>query len=165
MPDIQKIKLDFQTLYGKSKQNPEMPEEGLRTLFNKSAILENLGYKAIGKDIRLELSIKGKRSDIVCLDDYSNVVFVIEYKKPSDNVDLKEHFDQLWDRYVKPLRADFGALELGMNTDKKSINICNLKDNDHRFVKKASAFICVHLRLKPFHSIKHLDFVSIVNGN
>ena len=110
MPDIQKIKLDFQTLYGKSKQNPEMPEEELRTLFNKSAILENLGYKAIGKDIRLELSIKGKRSDIVCLDDYSNVVFVIEYKKPSDNVDLKEHFDQLWDRYVKPLRADFGAL-------------------------------------------------------
>ncbi len=69
MPDIQKIKLDFQSLYGKSKQNPEMPEEELRTLFNKRVILDNLGYKSIGKDIRLELSIKGKRSDIVCLDD------------------------------------------------------------------------------------------------
>jgi hypothetical protein len=110
MPDIQKIKLDFQNLYGKSRQNPEMPEEELRTLFNKSVILENLGYSAIGKDIRLELSIKGKRSDIVCLDDYGNVVFVVEFKKPSDSVELKEHFDQLWDRYVKPLRADFGAL-------------------------------------------------------
>ncbi len=50
MPDI--IKLDFQTLYGKSEQNPQMPE--LRTLFNKSTILENLGYSSIGKDIRLE---------------------------------------------------------------------------------------------------------------
>ena len=54
--------------------------------------------------------------------------------------------------------------ELGMNADKKSINICDLKNNDHRFVKKASAFICVHLRLKPFHSIKHLNFISIVNS-
>jgi hypothetical protein len=26
MPDLQKIKLEFQNLYGKSRQNPEMPE-------------------------------------------------------------------------------------------------------------------------------------------
>ncbi|GFO97224.1 restriction/modification enzyme [groundwater metagenome] len=151
MPDIQKIKLDFQNLYGKSKQNPEMPEEELRTLFNKSAILENLGYKAIGKDIRLELSIKGKRSDIVCLDDYGNVVFVIEFKKPSDNVDLKEHFDQLWDRYVKPLRADFGILingyelifyrRIGENNKLElRVNLSEISDKDceliYRFLKK-----------------------------
>lgn len=110
MPDIQKIKLDFQSLYIKSKKNPEMPEEELRTLFTKSDILENLGYGTIGKDIRLELFIKGKKSDIACIDDYGNVVFVLEFKKPSDNVELKDHFDQLWDRYVKPLRTDFGAL-------------------------------------------------------
>jgi hypothetical protein len=44
MPDIQKIKLDFQNLYSKSRKN-----------------LENLGYGTIGKDIRLELFIKGKK--------------------------------------------------------------------------------------------------------
>lgn len=147
MPDIQKIKLDFQNLYGKSKQNPEMPEEELRTLFNKSVILENLGYGAIGKDIRLELSIKGKRSDIVCLDDYGNVVFVVEFKKPSDSVELKEHFDQLWDRYVKPLRADFGALingyelilyrRIGENNKLElRVNLSEISDKDCELIVK-----------------------------
>jgi len=147
MPDIQKIKLDFQNLYGKSKQNPEMPEEELRTLFNKSVILENLGYSAIGKDIRLELSIKGKRSDIVCLDDYGNVAFVVEFKKPSDSVELKEHFDQLWDRYVKPLRADFGALingyelilyrRIGENNKLElRVNLSEISDKDCELIIK-----------------------------
>jgi len=58
MSDIPKMKLDFQGLYTKSKENPEMPEEELRTLFNKIDILGNLGYNAIGKDIRLELYLK-----------------------------------------------------------------------------------------------------------
>ncbi|VVB85848.1 Uncharacterised protein [uncultured archaeon] len=151
MPDIQKIKLDFQSLYIKSKKNPEMTEEELRTLFIKTAILENLGYSVIGKDIRLELSINGKRSDIVCLDDFGNVVFVIEFKKPSDNVDLKEHFDQLWDRYVKPLRADFGALingyelifykRIGENNKLElRVNLSEISDKDcqliYNFLKK-----------------------------
>ncbi len=147
MPDIQKIKLDLQNLYGKSKQNPEMPEEELRTLFNKSTILENLGYGAIGKDIRLELSIKGKRSDIVCLDDYGNVVFVVEFKKPSDSMELKEHFDQLWDRYVKPLRADFGALINGYelilyrrigenNRLEVRVNLSEISDKDCELIVK-----------------------------
>ncbi len=147
MPDIQKIKLDFQNLYGKSKKNPEMPEEELRTFFTKSEILENLGYNAIGKDIRLELFIKGKKSDIACIDDYGNVVFVVEFKKPSDSVDLKEHFDQLWDRYVKPLRADFGALingyelilyrRIGENNKLElRVNLSEISDKDCELIVK-----------------------------
>lgn len=151
MPDIQKIRLNFQNLYEKSKQNPEMPEEELRTLFNKSVILENMGYGEIGKDIRLELSINGKRSDVICLDDYSNVVVVLEFKKPSDSVELKEHFDQLWDRYVKPLRADFGVLINGYelilyrrigenNKIELRVNLSEISDKDceliHKLLKK-----------------------------
>jgi len=112
MPDIQKIKSDFKRIYVKSKENPDMPEEELRAHFNKMEILENLGYHSIGKDIRIERAVpkKRKRSDIHCLDDYGNVIFVIEFKKPSDDRNLTEHFDQLWDRYVKPLRAEYGVL-------------------------------------------------------
>jgi len=108
--DLKEIRSDLEYLYKKARENPDMPEEELRAIFNKGKTLENLGYKSIGKDIRLEHVVKGKRSDITCLDDYGNVIFVAEFKKPSDITDLKDHFDQLWDRYVKPLRADFGLL-------------------------------------------------------
>ncbi len=167
MPDIQKIKLDFQNLYGKSKKNPEMPEEELRTFFTKSEILENLGYNAIGKDIRLELFIKGKKSDIACIDDYGNVVFVVEFKKPSDSVDLKEHFDQLWDRYVKPLRADFGALingyelilyrRIGENNKLElRVNLSEISDKDCELIVK--------LLKKPDYSLTQVkDILNYLN--
>jgi type I restriction-modification system DNA methylase subunit len=167
MPDIQKIKLDFQSLFGKSKKNHEMPEEELRTLFTKSDILENLGYGTIGKDIRLELFIKGKKSDIACIDDYGNVVFVLEFKKPSDSVDIKDHFDQLWDRYVKPLRADFGALingyelilyrRIGENNNLElRVNLSEITDKDCELIYK--------LLKKPDYSLTQVkDILNYLN--
>ena len=113
MPETQKLESDFRKIYGKAKENPDISEEELRVYFNKTGILESLGYKSIGKDIRIEKYIRGKRSDIHCLDDYGNVIFVIEFKKPSERK-LKEHFDQLWDQYVKPLRAKYGVLTNGL---------------------------------------------------
>jgi type I restriction-modification system DNA methylase subunit len=168
MPDIQKIKLDFQTLFGKSKKNPEMPEEELRTLFTKSDILENLGYGTIGKDIRLELFIKGKKSDIACIDDYCNIIFVVEFKKPSDSVDIKDHFDQLWDRYVKPLRADFGALingyelilyrRIGENNNLElRVNLSEITDKDCELIYK--------LLKKPDYSLTMVkDILNYLNN-
>jgi len=116
MSDIPKMKLDFQGLYKKSKQNPEMPEEELRTLFNKIDILGNLGYNAIGKGIRLE------------------------FKKPSDTVNSKDYFDQLWNRYVKPLRADFGVLingyELEDEINELVYKLYGLDENDKKVIEK-----------------------------
>ncbi|MCJ7479055.1 MAG: N-6 DNA methylase, partial [Candidatus Nanohaloarchaeota archaeon QJJ-7] len=56
---------------------------------------------------------KGKRTDIHCTDDYGNVRFVVEFKKPSVQ-NLSQHKDQLWKRYMKPLRADYGILYNGL---------------------------------------------------
>ena len=67
-------------------QKNDISEEELRSYFIKRNILSALGWQNIGKDIRLERTVKGtnKRSDIICIDNYGNITFVIEFKKPSD---------------------------------------------------------------------------------
>ncbi len=53
------------------------------------------------------------RSDLLAFDDYMNVVFVVEFKKPTE-IDLEQDFAQLWERYVKPLKARYGLLTDGL---------------------------------------------------
>lgn len=74
--------------------------------------MEDLGYTE--NNIHVESTVKrGKRTDIHCTDNYGNVKFVIEFKRPEVS-DLDEHRDQLWNRYVKPLKADYGVLYNGL---------------------------------------------------
>jgi len=111
------IKQCLDRIYDRAKEKrKELTEEDLRTYFIKTDILKHLGYKKIGEDIRLEKTIckKRKRPDIQCLDMYGNVIFIVEFKKPSDNTNLKEHLPQLWDRYVVPLKARYGILTNGL---------------------------------------------------
>lgn len=66
----------------------DLTEEELRRIFTDAGIVGSLGYQEIGGDIRFEKTIRRerKRPDIQCLDEYGNVVFVTEFKKPADGV-------------------------------------------------------------------------------
>ena len=98
------------------ERRDDLSEEELRSIFLDTGILSFLGYEEIGKDIRLEKVIIGsrKRTDIQCEDQFSNTVFVIEFKKPSDPDNLADHFDQLWFSYVIPLKSNYGLLFNGL---------------------------------------------------
>ncbi|MFQ6062136.1 MAG: type I restriction enzyme HsdR N-terminal domain-containing protein, partial [Methanosarcinales archaeon] len=113
MKSIQTLKSNFNKFYKKVKENLDIGEDELRVIFTKSGILASLGYSAIGRDIRVEKSIKRKRSDLYCTDDYCKVNNVIELKKPREQ-DLERYFDQLWDNYVIPLKAKYGILTNGL---------------------------------------------------
>jgi Zn/Cd-binding protein ZinT len=110
MADIKNIQTIFKKLYGIIKSAKDISEEDLRVEFVKSGILKELGYKGELEDIRFEKSIKGKRSDLLAFDDHKNVNFVVEFKKA---LDLEQDFVQLWERYVKPLKARFWVLTDG----------------------------------------------------
>jgi hypothetical protein len=113
MDDIQKIQAGFKDLHEKIKHTKEVSEEDLRVAFVKSGILEELGYEGELKDIRFEKGVRGKRSDLLAFDAYMNAVFVVEFKKPGE-MDLEQDFVQLWERYVKPLKARYGLLTDGL---------------------------------------------------
>jgi len=49
--------------------------------------------------------------DLLAFDDYKNVNFVVEFKKA---LDLEQDFVQLWERYVKPLKARYWVLTDGL---------------------------------------------------
>ena len=110
MGDANKIRASFKKLYGIIISAKDISEEDLRVEFVKSGILKELGYKGELEDIRFEKGIKGKRSDLLAFDDYKNVNFVVEFKK---ELDLEQDFVQLWERYVKPLKARYGVLTDG----------------------------------------------------
>jgi len=103
----------FQKLYQRIKDGKEITEEDLRVAFVRSGILEALGYKEEFKDFRSEKIVKGKRSDLLTFDDYQNVAFAVEFKRPNE-LDVDRDFAQLWERYVKPLRARYGVLTDGL---------------------------------------------------
>jgi len=113
MDTAKTIRASFQKLYEKLKSAKEISEAELRSEFINSGILEALGYAGILKDIRLEKGIKGKRSDLLAFDNYMNVVFVVEFKRPNE-IEVEPDFAQLWDRYVKPLKAKWGLLTDGL---------------------------------------------------
>ena len=110
MGDTKKIQASFKKLHGIIKSAKDISEEDLRVAFVKSGILEEFGYAGELKDIRFETAIKGKRSDLLAFDDHKNVAFVVEFKK---ELDLEHDFVQLWERYVKPLKARYGVLTDG----------------------------------------------------
>jgi len=113
MDTAKNIRASFKKLHGKIKSAKEISEEDLRVAFVKSGILEALGYEGELKDIRFEKGVRGKRSDLLAFDDYQNVVFVVEFKRPNE-IDLEQDFTQLWERYVKPLKAQYGVLTDGL---------------------------------------------------
>ena len=113
MDTAKAIRESFQKLHEKIKSGKDITEEDLRVAFIKSSILETLGYKGELKDVRFEKGVRGKRSDLLAFDDYQNVVFVVEFKKPN-SIDLEQDFAQLWERYVKPLKAKYGVLTDGL---------------------------------------------------
>ncbi|MFB6088750.1 MAG: type I restriction enzyme HsdR N-terminal domain-containing protein, partial [Candidatus Aenigmatarchaeota archaeon] len=138
------LKSSFEKIHEKAKGNPN--EEELKRYFYKAGILERLGYR--DKDIRLEKGIKGKRTDIHCLDDFKNVVLVIEFKKPSVK-NLKDHFDQLWELYVKPLKAEYGILINGLelilyeriNSNYERVLRANLSDISKKDCRKLCSLL------------------------
>ena len=80
------IQEGLRKLHERIRSGKEVSEEDVRVAFVKSGILEELGYAGDLKDIRFEKAIKGKRSDLLAFDDYKNVVFVVEFKKPEENL-------------------------------------------------------------------------------
>ena len=108
---LNKLKQKLGELYRESRDYESHDE--LKTALIEKGILRILGYEKIGKDIRIEKRVGDKRTDIICLDDYRNVVFVIEVKKPTETLD-RDDFRQLWENYVKPLRARYGILTNGV---------------------------------------------------
>jgi hypothetical protein len=113
MDTTKNIRASLKKLYGKIKSAKDISEEDLRVAFVKSGILEVLGYEGELKDVRFEKNVKGKRSDLLAFDDYQNVIFVVEFKRPTE-IDVERDFAQLWERYVKPLKARYGLLTDGL---------------------------------------------------
>ena len=114
--EITQLKKSLEKIYQFAKENGDLSEEDLRAFFIKTDILRQLGYNEIGKDIKFEKTVPetGKRSDIQCYDEYKNIVFIIEFKKTSDKQKLRESFNQLWQKYVLPLKARYGILTNGL---------------------------------------------------
>lgn len=109
--DAENISKKLTDIHEKCVANKDISEDKLKRYFHKSGILEDLGYQE--EDIHVETTVKGqKRTDIHVTDDYGNVILVIEFKKPNVRY-LEEHFDQLWHRYMKPLKAKYGILYNG----------------------------------------------------
>ena len=104
------------------KRTIQMEEDEVTRCFDESGFFKKLGYKRFGVDIRTQRPLPtGKRPDYFCNDAYGNVIFVVEFKKPSakppemsEKRYLKQFLPQLWERYVKPLKARYGALTDGV---------------------------------------------------
>jgi hypothetical protein len=107
------IQASFKKLHEKIKSGKDISEEELRVAFVNCGILEVLGYEGVLKDVRFEKNVKRKRSDLIAFDDYQNAVFVVEFKRPME-IDLERDFAQLWERYVKLLKAKYGILTDGL---------------------------------------------------
>ncbi len=94
--------------------NPGLEESEVTSVFENEDFFETLGYEGIPVDVRSEKHIVGgDRPDYFCKDEHGNTVFVVEFKRPSRDVDLASHKPQLLDQYVEPTRADFGVLTDG----------------------------------------------------
>jgi type I restriction-modification system DNA methylase subunit len=105
------IKKSLEEIFTEVQSKPEMNEDTLRINFAKKKILENLGYtkNEIFYEERLSTA---KRTDIHCTDEFGDVVFIIEFKNPKIE-NLKQFEDDLWKKYIKPLKAKHGLLYNG----------------------------------------------------
>jgi len=104
----------FDYIVREVRENPGMSEDELYSVLDRSGFFECLGYERFGVEVRKQFVIVGerKKADYVCLDEYQNVIFVIEAKKPREKK-LEEALGQLWERYVLPLKARYGVLTNG----------------------------------------------------
>lgn len=102
------------SIFESVQRNPDLSESEVMDIFVDEGFFSELGYEGFGVDIRSEESIVGQgRADYSGKDDLDNTVFIIEFKKPSRDEDLSEHKPQLWEQYVKPLKARYGVLTDG----------------------------------------------------
>lgn len=113
MPD-NLLKKSLRYILEEVDENPLMTEDELYSVIIESRFFEALEYKKIGVDIKPQYIIPGERKkpDYICRDDYQNVIFALEAKKPSD-AHIEDALNQLWERYVKPLKAAYGVLTNG----------------------------------------------------
>ena len=104
----------LQYIYERVNDDPQMLEDELYEVLVSSGFFKKLGYKKFGKDVRAQYIVAGKmkKADYICRDEYQNVVFVLEAKRPSDR-NLRAALGQLWQRYVLPLKARYGVLTNG----------------------------------------------------
>jgi type I restriction-modification system DNA methylase subunit len=94
--------------------NPLMSEDELYGVLIRAGFFEELGYGKFGVDVKPQYVVPGerKKADYVCRDEYQNVIFVLEAKKPREER-LEDALEQLWERYVLPLKAFYGVLTNG----------------------------------------------------
>lgn len=112
--DKQSMKELLEYIYERIQTRPDLEESEVTDVFTDNDFFEALGYEGIPIDVRSENHIVGgDRPDYFCKDKYGNVIFVVEFKKPSRNEDLASHKGQLWEQYVKPLKANYGVLTDG----------------------------------------------------
>jgi type I restriction-modification system DNA methylase subunit len=111
MPQMREV---LENIYDRIQHRPDLEESEVTDVFTDNDFFETLGYEGIPIDVRSENHIVGgDRPDYLCKDKYGNVVFVVEFKKPSRNEDLASHKRQLWEQYVVPLKAEYGVLTNG----------------------------------------------------
>lgn len=138
-----------------------MDEDELYDVISDSGFFGILGYDKIGKDIRKQKAIagSGKKPDFYCLDDFQNVVFVLEAKKPSDE-HLEDAFAQLWDLYVLPLKSKHGVLTNGNRIIVYSRTLGGtslLLDRELNEISKAECDRLALLLKKPDHELGTLE--------
>jgi type I restriction-modification system DNA methylase subunit len=91
-----------------------MSEDELYSVLVRVGFFEELGYGRFSVDVKPQYVVPGerKKADYVCRDEYQNVIFVLEAKKPREER-LEDALGQLWERYVLPLKAFYGVLTNG----------------------------------------------------
>lgn len=111
MPELESV---LNNIFNRVQQRRDLEESEVTDVFTDNDFFQTLGYEGIPIDVRSENHIVGgDRPDYFAKDDIGNVVFVVEFKKPTRDDDLSSHVDQLWEQYVVPLRADYGVLTNG----------------------------------------------------
>lgn len=159
-----KIKSCFNKTLKASKRNVDSwSEEDLRQYFNKTGILDTLNYN-YEDDVRFERFIKkgGKRTDLTCSDDYGNIVFVIEFKKPSEKKPLESFEDELLNKYVRPLKARYGLLYNGLEVIIFKRVGLNLDEIFHKESSKLTDKDCSNIGnwlCKPFYDMTKISKV------
>ena len=116
------------SIYDRIQQRPDLEESEVTDVFTDHDFFQELGYDGIPIDVRSEKHIVGgDRPDYFCKDKYGNVIFVVEFKKPSNKKSLSSHKGQLWNQYVVPMRASYGVL-----TDGEDLILYERGSNDQR---------------------------------
>lgn len=157
----EKLLTAFRYIYKKAIENPEMDEDELYDVLSDSDFFTTLGYLKVGKDIRKQKTIveSGKKPDFYCLDDFQNVVFVLEAKKPLDE-HLEAAFDQLWRLYVIPLRSHYGVLINGKRVivySRKGDVEVKLLDRELDKITRAESDLIMSVLRKPEHEVMTLE--------